>query len=148
MTEQEIRALLVAAMAYDNRKPGDANVAAWTEAAKRGRWTFKAALDAIHEHYATSTAFLMPGHITAAIRARMRQPVPFAELEAAQPASKETQERFSALIRERFALPTRMRERKERRAQRLSADDAAARMRARAELQRVTPEEPPDDLVG
>ena len=149
MNQAEVQALLAIAVAYDNRKPGEATIAAWMEAAERGRWSFPEAVDAIHEHYATSTAFLMPGHITAAIRVRMRQPVPFAELEAAQPASKETVDRFSALIRDRFALPTRMRERKERRAQRRSAGDAEARERARRELDAIRErEEPPDDLVG
>lgn len=69
MNEQEIRALLAAAMAYDNRKPGDATVMAWLEAATRARWTFPAALDALHAHYAESGDWVMPGHITARIRA-------------------------------------------------------------------------------
>lgn len=68
MTEPEVRRLLAAAMAYDNRKPGEANIAAWTEAANRGRWTFDDALEAVHEHYARSSVFLMPAHITKAIR--------------------------------------------------------------------------------
>src|SRR6266536_2252130 len=58
-------------MAYDNRRPGDANIAAWMEAAHRGRWTFDAALDAIHAHYAENTDPLMPGHITTRIRAAL-----------------------------------------------------------------------------
>lgn len=76
MTEDQVRKLLVVAMSYDNRKmPGEANVMAWCEAARRGRWTFESALDAIHSHYAEDTAFLMPGHITARVRkARQLQP--------------------------------------------------------------------------
>lgn len=90
MTEYDIRALLVVAMAYDNRKPGEATVAAWQEAAGRGRWSFGEAREAIHQHYAESTEFLMPAHITANIRAARRQPAPVAQLErgpsvAAQP---------------------------------------------------------------
>lgn len=69
MNERDVRMLLAAAMAYDNRKPGDAAVLAWMEAATRARWTFPSALEAIHQHYATSTEFLMPGHITARVRA-------------------------------------------------------------------------------
>jgi hypothetical protein len=156
MNEQEVRAVLATAMAYDNRKPGEANVAAWMEAADRGRWTFGAALDAVHEHYATSTQFLMPGHITAAVRARMRIPAPaseaVAQIEAAAPAEEEARKRWTAIIRDRFAMPSRMRDvpgrRRERRPQRRSADDAAARERARRELDAIRDQEPPDDLVG
>jgi hypothetical protein len=149
LTEPQVRKLLAVAMAYDNRKPGDMNVMAWTEAANRGRWSFDAALEAIHQHYATNTAFLMPGHITTIVRSSMRQPSPVAELEAATPAPLEVQERWSALIRERFALPTRMRERRERRAQRGSASDREARERARRELDAVRDrKEPPGDVVG
>lgn len=92
MNDEQIRRLLVAAMAYDNRKtPGEANVLAWSEAARRGRWSFEAALDAIHAHYAEDTAFVMPGHITARIRkARQLQPaVQRLEIEA-PPAQPET----------------------------------------------------------
>lgn len=100
MTEQEIRQLLAVAMAYDNRKPGDMNVMAWTEAANRGRWSFEAALEAIHAHYAQSTDFLMPAHITTLIRHAMRQPAPFKELPPVEPASEETRARVMELVRE------------------------------------------------
>lgn len=147
MTESEVRALLAAAMAYDNRKPGAANVAAWTEAARRGRWTFDVALEAIHEHYTRSPDFIMPGHITAAVRARMQLPAPareVARLEAAQPAAEETRSRLSALIREKFAMPSGLRG---RRPLRRSAEDVAAREQARRELRARGPEVP-DDLLG
>lgn len=147
MTESEVRALLAAAMAYDNRKPGAANVAAWMEAARRGRWTFDAALEAIHEHYTKSPDFIMPGHVTTAVRARMQLPAPareVAQLAAAQPASEETRKRFAALIRDKFALPGGV---SGRRPLRKSAEDVAARERAREELRRRGPEVP-DDLVG
>jgi hypothetical protein len=150
MDDAEVRALLAVATCYDNRRAGEAAVSAWTEAARRGRWTFDAAVEAIHEHYATSTEFLMPGHITAAIRARMRQPAPvghvMAELEAAAPASEETRKRFAELIRGRFAMPRGVR--RERRAQRRSAEDVQARERARRELDAVRAEVPPGDVVG
>lgn len=92
MTETEVRALLVAAMAYDNRKPGDATVMAWLEAATRARWTFQAALDALHAHYAESGDWVMPGHITARIRASRSEPAPAREaleLPAGPPAQPE-----------------------------------------------------------
>lgn len=159
MNEAEVRALLAVAMAYDNRKPGEANIAAWMEAAERGRWTFEAAVEAIHEHYARSTEFLMPGHITATVRARMRIPAPaseaVAQLEAASPASEETRRRFTALIGEKFALPRTLRGRGQRRAARRSAEDAAMREQAireldalRERLKQKYGQEPPDDLVG
>lgn len=80
MTDQEIRQLLAAIMAYDNRKPSDAALLAWGEVAARGRWTFQEALDAVHEHFTESTAFLMPAHITQRIKAArqdatMREPI-------------------------------------------------------------------------
>lgn len=74
MTEQEIKLLLAAAMHYDNRNPGHSAVLAWQEAANRARWTFNTALNALHEHYAESTDFLMPGHITTRIRRDRRHP--------------------------------------------------------------------------
>lgn len=80
MNRDEVKHLLAVVMAYDNRKPGEANVAAWTEAANRGRWTFDEALDAIHAHYAERSEWLMPGMITAQIKAArqdraMREPI-------------------------------------------------------------------------
>lgn len=129
MTEDEVRALLAVAMAYDNRKPGEANIAAWLEAANRGRWTFDGALEAIHQHYATSTDFLMPAHVSAAFRAKARQPTPFAELEASAPASKAHAERMSTLIRDTFAMPKATDDRAR------SVDEEEVREAARAELE-------------
>lgn len=129
MTEDEVRSLLAVAIAYDNRKPGEANIAAWLEAANRGRWTFGAALEAIHAHYVVSTDFLMPAHVTAALRAKSRQPKPFAELEASQPSSPEHAERMSALIRDTFAMPKPSDDRPR------AVDDEEAREAAKAELE-------------
>lgn len=81
LTDPEVKIVLAAAMSYDNRKlPGVANRAAWAESARRASWTLEAAVEAVHQHYATSTEFLMPGHITALIRAERRQPAPFEPL--------------------------------------------------------------------
>lgn len=135
MTEDEIRGLLAAAMAYDNRRPGDANVEAWLEAATRARWTFPAALDAVHAHYATSTQFLMPGHVTERIRQDRRGPAPAAGLLGpADPASDDTRSTVMEQIRGfagRFGLP-----REAKRAGR-RARDAAAREQARRELDAI-----------
>lgn len=65
MNEHEVKMLLALAMAYDNRKlPGVATTGAWEEQANRNRWTFASAREAIHRHYAESTDFLMPAHVT------------------------------------------------------------------------------------
>lgn len=80
MNDQQIKALLGAAMAYDHRKPGEAMVSAWMESASRARWTYPEALEAIHAHYAEDTEYLKPGHITQRIRASRRQPAAFQPL--------------------------------------------------------------------
>lgn len=74
LDDQQVRQLLALVMAYDNRRPGDATIRAWSEAARRGRWTYDEATEAIHAHYATETTWLMPGHVTQRIRAA-RPPV-------------------------------------------------------------------------
>jgi len=63
-------------MTYDKRKPGVADVAAWTEAAHRANWTLREARDAVLAHFAYTTDYLMPGHVTARIQAERRQPPP------------------------------------------------------------------------
>lgn len=133
MDEDHVRALLATAMAYDNRKPGAATIAAWTEAAHRGRWTYPTALDAIHAHYAEHTDFLMPGHITTRIRAAYRQPPRLVALPPAQPASDETREHVMATLGNRYALPDDINETPHR-PTRISPEHADARERARAEL--------------
>ena len=82
LDEQQVRFLLAIAMAYDNRKPGTAQIAAWTEASARGRWSFDEACEAIHQHFAESTDYLMPGHITLRIRDNRQRPKPYAALPA------------------------------------------------------------------
>jgi hypothetical protein len=69
MTTDDVVDLLSAITAYDNRNASPANVLAWAKAAELGRWTLPEALDAVHAHFAESTAFLMPAHITTRIKA-------------------------------------------------------------------------------
>jgi hypothetical protein len=69
LTRDETVDLLTAIAAYDNRKPNAAALMAWGKAAELGRWTFPEALDAVHEHFAASTEYLMPAHITALVKA-------------------------------------------------------------------------------
>lgn len=74
LSRDQVTALLAAAAAYDNRNPNPDTILAWTEAASRQRWTFSAALDAVHEHYSHTNDFLMPGHVTAIVRRERSQP--------------------------------------------------------------------------
>jgi hypothetical protein len=102
LTRPEMVDLLTAASAYDNRKPNPAAVMAWGKAAELERWTFEEAMAALHAHYAVSTEFVMPAHITALIKAErqdraMRQE--FAALEEA-PADPATAERIAVIIDE------------------------------------------------
>ncbi|RSN65441.1 hypothetical protein DMH01_03430 [Amycolatopsis sp. WAC 04182] len=107
MTEEEIRAVLAAAMGYDNRRPGELNVVAWQEASEIGRWTLGEAVEAVHQHYAVSTNFLMPAHITERIRNERRHaPLPAErQIETAPPASDERRAEFMAQIAQIGRLP-------------------------------------------
>lgn len=99
LTDEEIRAVLAVAMGYDNRRPGELNVAAWREASERGRWTLGEAIEAVHEHYAAKRDFLMPADIRDWIRGhRQHQPLPAErQIEVAPPAE---QERIRAAVAE------------------------------------------------
>lgn len=102
MNRDEVVNLLQAICVYDGRKLDGLVVAAWTESATRARWTFADALEAVHEHYAKSTAWLMPGHVTELIRAAKRQPAPVEELralDAPPPASPERRAELMEQIR-------------------------------------------------
>lgn len=136
LTDDQIRALLAVAMGYDNRRPGDLNVAAWTEASTRGRWTFNAAVEAIHDHYARNTDFLMPGHITQKLRASQGQPPAYVALPTAQPASDEHRNRMRELIGNTCRLPQHAQNRRRQWAPK-SAEHNAAREHARAELDHI-----------
>lgn len=90
MTRDEIITVLQTAAAYDNRKIDRVAVAAWMESAHRAGWTAGEAREAVHDHFANSTEYLMPGHVTERIRADRRFPRMLAEsraLDAPPPAS-------------------------------------------------------------
>lgn len=102
MNRNEVIDLLTAASAYDRRTIGEGDVHAWSEAARRAGWTFPRALDALHDHYAKTSQWLMPGHITERLRLAARQPAPAGEvleLDAAPPASAERRAELMAEIR-------------------------------------------------
>ncbi|MCG3757384.1 hypothetical protein [Amycolatopsis sp. Poz14] len=109
LTDEQIRAVLAAAMGYDNRRPGDLNVAAWREASQVGRWTLGEAVEAVHQHYATQTDFLMPGHVTQRIKAARRTaPLPAErQLPTAPPAEPERVRAAVAEIGARLGWPER-----------------------------------------
>lgn len=94
LTHEEAADLLAFAGSFDGRKPKPAAVQAWRDASARGRWTFDEAVEAIAEHYANRTEFLMPGHVTEQVRARRSIPQPLAEqrraIEGPPPATPES----------------------------------------------------------
>lgn len=72
MNTREVQKLLAIAASFDNRNLGDAALLAWMQAAQEARWTYAEAERAIIRHYANTTAFIQPGHITELIRADRR----------------------------------------------------------------------------
>ena len=103
MTHDEIVTLLQIIHHYDSRVIDSTAVAVWSESARRARWSFAEAVEAVHEHNAHSTDYLKPAHVTDRIRLTRRQPAPVAELRAldpAPPASAERRAEVMAKIRE------------------------------------------------
>lgn len=68
MNRAETATLLALAASFDRRTVGEADVVAWAAALRA--LAFVEARDAVVQHYATSTAWLMPGHITALVTER------------------------------------------------------------------------------
>lgn len=99
MNRNEIIDLLTAASAYDRRTVGEGDIAAWAQAADRAAWRFAEALNAIHDHYADTPAWLMPGHVTQRIRAARRQPANSADVIAIDRPPSATAEQRAAAIR-------------------------------------------------
>lgn len=94
LTPDDVVDVLTVAAAYDRRTVGQADVHAWSDAAERGRWTRDEALDAVKAHYAASTAWLMPAHVTERIRAERQDR---AMREAAPKPDPDGQRRMAAL---------------------------------------------------
>lgn len=72
---QEVVSLLAIVSSYDARTTGPSEVAAWSEAARRGRWTYAEAVEVVHQHFAFDTkgSWLMPGTVTSKIRDARQQ---------------------------------------------------------------------------
>ncbi|BAD54864.1 hypothetical protein [Nocardia farcinica] len=68
LTNDEIVTLLQIATGYDGREIDEVLITLWSEAARRRRWTFTEAVNAVHEHFAEETTWIMPGHVTQLIR--------------------------------------------------------------------------------
>lgn len=102
LTRPEMVNLLTAASAYDNRQPNPAAVMAWGKASEIGRWTFDEALEALHAHYAETTDFVMPGHITARIRVERQDRAMRAEARQLEetPTNPAAAERIQQIITE------------------------------------------------
>jgi hypothetical protein len=80
LAKNDVIQLLQIAGSYDGRKASEAAIHAWSDAAGRVRWTYDEAAEAIKAHYADSTDFIMPAHVTKRIKATrqdraMREPV-------------------------------------------------------------------------
>src|ERR1044072_1382416 len=103
MNRDDVVDLLSAITAYDNRNATQATVAAWSMAADIGRGTLEEALGAVHAHYAESTEFLMPGHVTERIRSdRQDAALRKRAALAAAPVDPQVAERIAS-IRQRMA---------------------------------------------
>ncbi|WP_182349501.1 hypothetical protein [Tomitella gaofuii] len=102
MDRDQIVHLLQVAQGYDSRNIDGLMVENWQRAAKIGRWTSETAAEAVHTHYALSTDWLMPAHVTRQVRANARQPAPASEVLAldAPVASPETRDRVMRMVRE------------------------------------------------
>lgn len=109
MTRDEVVELLQIAAAYDRRTIGQADVIAWEDAAERGRWTAQDAQEAVRRHYATSTAYLMPGHVTEALRAKRTMPEAAADQRRALPRAACEPETIRNGVDKVFASLARMR---------------------------------------
>lgn len=72
-SEDQVVELLQLAAAFDHRKFGYAEKAAWTAASQIGDWTFEEAAHAIKHHQSTSKDYLTPGHITCFVRDMRRR---------------------------------------------------------------------------
>lgn len=110
MTRDDVIELLQVVQAYDNRDISSLTIATWSKSADIAHWPRDAAFDAVHAHFANSTAWIMPGHVTERIRNAARQPRGADEVLALDKpvASTERRAEFMRQIRElanRKAMP-------------------------------------------
>lgn len=67
MKTSEVAKLLAMASAFDNRSVGEANVSAWA-AALAPSMPFPDAAEAVRQHFAATSDYLMPAHVNAYVR--------------------------------------------------------------------------------
>ncbi|MGH3771892.1 MAG: hypothetical protein ACRDRW_10920 [Pseudonocardiaceae bacterium] len=103
ISNDDVVRLVQTAGAYDGRKASEVSVPAWADASGRGRWTYPEAVEAIKAHYAESTAFIMPAHVTERIRARRRDT---AMRNPADPPDRAGQKRLAELMAGAFQTIT------------------------------------------
>jgi hypothetical protein len=68
LTRAQAARLVTLAAAWDNREVGEAAAIAWCDSGNRARWTYAEAVEAIKDHYAATSDWIMPSHITTRIR--------------------------------------------------------------------------------
>lgn len=103
MTQDEVIDLLSIITAYDKRSTGEGEIHAWSDAAQRGRWTFADAAEAVKAHYAESTQWLMPGHVTDRIKVQRRdRPPPHALPPSRRSFQQEHKDSCVAWVRDRL----------------------------------------------
>jgi hypothetical protein len=74
LTKQDVMQVLAVAAAFDRRVPSETALAVWTDALNlAGPFPRLDAIEAVKRHYATSTDYLMPAHVGAYCRERMRE---------------------------------------------------------------------------
>ena len=90
-TWQDTGDLLTYVFGYTNREPGHAEMLAWTDAAKAGRWEPELARRAVTQHYLEQPdVWIRPGHVHARVRAWREDALSRA---AAQPQLEEPKRR-------------------------------------------------------
>lgn len=103
MNQSEVIDILTLAQAYDKRTLGEVDAVAWLDIANRGRWTFDEAAEAVRDYYAFSIAerpFIMPSHITNAIRARRQDEAMRRQTEELKPGNPDRARELKQAIAE------------------------------------------------
>jgi len=81
MNNEQVGAVLAKIQTFDNRTIDKLTIMAWRDAI--GNLDYQDALDAVSEHFRTSTEYLKPGHITAIVRSRRNVAAQHAPIEGA-----------------------------------------------------------------
>lgn len=74
MNSEELTVLLARIQVLDNRQVDDLTIQAW--APLMANVPYAAAVEAVNEHFSTSTAYLQPAHIIQGVSAARRRELP------------------------------------------------------------------------